>query len=208
MARLEACTAVLVGVDVARRAARDGAVAVGIGEMGIGNTTAATAVTAALTDCDPKELVGPGTGLDAEGVSRKAAVIERALEVNQARDADPLGVLAAVGGLEIAGLAGVVLGCAAEGICAVSDGFISGAAALAATRIAPRAAEYLFPSHLSAEPGHAIVLEALGMEPVLRFDMRLGEGTGAALALGIMDAACRTISDMATFEEAGVSDKE
>lgn len=206
MTREQAAQAVMVGVNAAREAIAEGATILGTGEMGIGNSTAASALTAAFTGADPATVVGPGTGLDDHGVRLKVGVVETALRVNAVDTLDPLGVLAAVGGLEIAALAGVILGAAAQGVCVVSDGFISGAAALSAIRIYPVAAEYLFPSHLSAEPGHAVVLEALGMRPVLSLDMRLGEGTGAALALGIIDSACQMMSGMATFAEAGVSD--
>jgi nicotinate-nucleotide--dimethylbenzimidazole phosphoribosyltransferase len=141
-------------------------------------------------------------------VSHKAAVVARMLEVNRAGDLDALGVLAAVGGLEIAALAGVVIGAAAEGVCVIADGYISGAAALAAVRLCPAAGDYVLPSHLSREPGHRLLLDALGMEPLLSLEMRLGEGTGAALAMGIVDAACRMLSGMSTFAEAGVSTAE
>lgn len=205
MTREQAAQAVLIGVDAARDAIADGATILGTGEMGIGNTTAASALTSAFTGAEPALVVGPGTGLDVDGVRLKVNVVEQALRVNAVDTLDSLGVLAAVGGLEIAALAGVVLGAAEGGVCVVSDGFISGAAALSAIRLCPTASEYLFPSHLSVEPGHAIVLEALAMRPVLALDMRLGEGTGAALALGIIDSACRMLSGMATFAEAGVS---
>lgn len=208
MTREEAARAMGVGLELASAAADEGSDAVALGEMGIGNTTAAAAIAAAFTGAAPSDVVGPGTGLDAEGVSRKADAVTRALAVNAPDPTDALGVLVAVGGLEIAGLAGVAIGCAARGIPVVADGFISGAAALVAVRFAPGVAEYLFPSHVSAEPGHRVVLDALGLEPVLDLDMRLGEGTGAVLALGIMDAACRLMSGMATFSEAGVSDKD
>lgn len=206
MTREQAAQAVMVGVIAAREAIADGAQVLGTGEMGIGNSTAASALTSAFTGVDPALVVGPGTGLDDAGVRLKVGVVEQALSINGCDSLDPLGVLAAVGGLEIAALAGVVLGAAAGGVCVVSDGFISGAAALSAIRLCPTASEYLFPSHLSVEPGHAVVLEALGMRPVLSLDMRLGEGTGAALALGIIDSACHMLSGMATFAEAGVSD--
>lgn len=209
MSREEAAQAVMVGVAAAREGAAEGVTLLGTGEMGIGNSTAAAALTAAFTGRDPAEVVGRGTGLDDAGVRHKAEVVTRALEVNGVREPeDPLGVLAAVGGLEIAALAGVILGGAEQGVCVVSDGFISGAAALVAARMNPVSREYLFPSHLSVEPGHAIVLAALELEPVLELDMRLGEGTGAALAMGIIDAACRMLSGMATFAEAGVSGAE
>lgn len=205
MTREEAAQAFLAGAGLAAGLVREGVRIVGTGEMGIGNTTPASALTAAYAGASPANVVGIGTGLDAAGVARKVAVVERALVVNAPEPDDPFGTLAALGGLEIAGMAGVIVGAAAAGACAVSDGFISGAAALAAVRICPACAGYLFPSHLSAEPGHRIVLGALGLEPVLELDMRLGEGTGAALAIGIMGAACAMMSGMATFAEAGVS---
>lgn len=208
MTREECARAVLVGVEVARTIAAQGVALIGAGEMGIGNTTAAAALTAAFAGARPEDVVGPGTGLDGAGVAHKAEVVRRALAVNHVHDLDALGVLAAVGGLEIAALAGVIIGCAEERTAVVADGFISGSAALAAIALCPAARDYLFPSHLSAEPGHAIALGALGLEPVLALDMRLGEGTGAALAMGIIDAACRMISGMATFEEAGVARAE
>ncbi|MCG2808131.1 MAG: nicotinate-nucleotide--dimethylbenzimidazole phosphoribosyltransferase [Coriobacteriia bacterium] len=208
MTREEAAQAVMVGVQAARDAVAAGAELISTGDMGIGNTTPASALTAVFADAEPALVCGRGTGLDDEGVAHKVAVVERALQVNGVNELDPLGVLAAVGGLEIAALAGVVLGAAEQRTCVVFDGFISGSAALAAVRICPAAADYLFPSHRSVEPGHSVQLDALGLEPVLELDMRLGEGTGGALTMGIIDAACRMISNMATFAEAGVSDKE
>ncbi len=205
MTREEAARAVMVGIGMARDAAAEDVRLLGTGEMGIGNTTAAAALTAAYTGADPVSVVGRGTGLDDAGVAHKAQVVARSLAVNDAGALDPLGVLAALGGLEIACLAGVVIGAAEQGICVVTDGFISGAATLAAVRICPPAADYVLPSHRSVEPGHTVVLDALALEPVLELDMRLGEGTGAALAFGIVDAACQMLSGMATFDEAGVS---
>lgn len=205
MSRELCAQAVLVGVEAAREAAERGVQLIGTGEMGIGNTTAAAALTAAFTDVPAEMVVGSGTGLDSAGVAHKASVVRRALAVNEARCSDPLGTLAALGGLEIAALAGVVIGAAQEGVAVVSDGFISGAATLSAIRLCPLAAEYVFPSHLSVEPGHRVVLEALALDPVFDLDMRLGEGTGAALAMGVIDAACEMMSGMATFAEAGVS---
>ncbi|MDP2401352.1 MAG: nicotinate-nucleotide--dimethylbenzimidazole phosphoribosyltransferase, partial [Actinomycetota bacterium] len=142
-----------------------------------------------------------------DGVAHKVEVVRRALTVNAVTGLDAGGVLAAVGGLEIAALTGVFLGSASRKTCCVADGFISGAAALAAIRLCPDARDYILPSHRSAEPGHRVVLDALGLEPVLELDMRLGEGTGAALAFGIIDAACRMLSGMATFAEAGISEQ-
>ncbi len=207
MTREEAAQAVMVGVQAARDAVSAGVQLIGTGDMGIGNTTPASALTAAFTGADVARVCGRGTGLDDEGVARKIAAVERALEVNGVDALDPLGVLAAVGGLEIAALAGVVIGAAEQGTCVISDGFISGAGALAAVRMCTNAADYLFPSHRSVEPGHTVQLDALGMQPVLELDMRFGEGTGAALTMGVIDASCRMLSNMATFAEAGVSDK-
>jgi len=208
MTREEAARAVLVGVDAAREAVSRGVRVLGTGEMGIGNSTAAAALVAAYTGLDPQNLVGPGTGLDADGVSHKARVVTQILEVNRAGELDALGVLAAVGGLEIAALAGVILGAASERTCVIADGYIAGAAALAAVRLCPASRDYVLPSHLSREPGHRLLLDSLGMGPLLALDMRLGEGTGAALAMGIVDAACRMLSGMSTFAEAGVSTAE
>lgn len=206
MSREECARAVLVGIEAAGEAAQQGYTLIGTGEMGIGNSTAASALAAAFTASDPESVVGRGTGLDDVGVAHKAQVVRRALEVNRIGELDALGVLAAVGGLELAGLAGVFIGAAEERVCVVSDGFIATAAALAAVALCPNAHGFILPSHLSVEPGHALALAALGLEPVLELDMRLGEGTGAALAMGVIDAACRVLSGMATFQEAGVSD--
>ncbi len=206
MSAEHAVEALLTGIRLAREAAAEGVSLLGTGEMGIGNTTAATALTCAFTGADPDEATGRGTGLDDAGVRHKSSVVRRALKANAGALADPFHTLAALGGFEIAGLAGVILGAASSETCVVVDGFISGAAALAAVALCPACLGYVFPSHRSAERGHALVLEHLGLNPVLDLDMRLGEGTGAALAFGIIDAACRMMSGMATFAEAGVSD--
>jgi nicotinate-nucleotide--dimethylbenzimidazole phosphoribosyltransferase len=208
MTREQAARAVRIGIEAARALADDGVDLIGTGEMGIGNTTAAAAVTSVLAGVEPKRVVGPGTGLDEAGVRHKAFIVKRAIELNSPDPTDALDVLAKVGGFEIAGLAGVVIGAAAAGVPVVADGYISGAATLAALRLAPGVAPWVFASHRSAEPGHQVVLEALGLVPVLDLDMRLGEGTGAALAMGIIDAACVMMSGMATFSEAGVTDRE
>jgi nicotinate-nucleotide--dimethylbenzimidazole phosphoribosyltransferase len=208
MTRAQAERALRTGIEVARALAADGVDIIGTGEMGIGNTTAAAAVTSVLTGVEPRLVVGPGTGLDAAGVRHKAFVVTKAIAVNTPDASDALDVLAKVGGFELAGLAGVVIGAASAGVPVVSDGYISGAATLAAVRLAPAAAQWVFASHRSAEPGHTVILEALGLVPVLDLDMRLGEGTGAALAMEIMDAACAVMSGMATFAEAGVTDRE
>lgn len=208
MTREECSQAIMVGVEAARKAIGEGYTLLGIGEMGIGNTTAASALTTAFAGASVEDIVGPGAGATDEILARKVAVIKTALEVNGVADLDPLGVLAAVGGLEIAAMAGVVMGAAEAGVCVVSDGVIAGSAALAAVRICPTAAEYVFPSHRSAEPAHAVQLAALEMAPVLELDMRLGEGTGAALTMGIIDASVRMISGMLTFAEAGIAGPE
>ncbi|MBI5016687.1 MAG: nicotinate-nucleotide--dimethylbenzimidazole phosphoribosyltransferase [Deltaproteobacteria bacterium] len=208
MTREEALQALGVGIDLAREAKRDGVDLVGIGEMGIGNTTPAAALLAAFAGLAPEEVVGRGTGVDDEGLHRKADAVRRGLEVNRPDPSDPLGVLHRLGGYEIAGMAGVCLGGAAAGLPVVVDGFISTAAALVATKLAPAAADYLFFSHLSQERAHVRMIEHLGQQPLLVLDLRLGEGTGAALAMGIVEASARILSEMATFSEAGVSNRE
>ena len=208
MTRDQTLHAIRVGIEQVAALAAEGLDLVGTGDMGIGNTTASAAITSVLTCVDAADVVGPGTGLDDEGVRHKADVVRQAIEVNIPDPLDALDTLAKVGGLEIAGIVGVILGAASLGIPVVSDGYISGAAALVAVHMAPAARPWLFVSHRSAEPGHTVVLEALGMRPVLQLDMRLGEGTGAALAMELMDAACAVMSGMATFGEAGVDGRE
>lgn len=208
MTRKQALDAIRVGIEQVALLATEGLELVGTGEMGIGNSTAAAAITSVLTNVDPADVVGPGTGLDTAGVSHKADVIRRAIEVNVPDPQDALDVLAKVGGLEIAGLVGVVIGAASLGVPVVSDGYISGAATLVALHLAPAARPWIFASHRSAEPGHRVVLEALGIRPVLELDMRLGEGTGAALAMELMDAACAVMRGMATMEQAGITERE
>jgi nicotinate-nucleotide--dimethylbenzimidazole phosphoribosyltransferase len=179
------------------------------GDMGIGNTTASAALICALTGLDPQDVVGRGTGVDDAGLARKREAVRAALDVNAERIArGPLDALAAVGGLEIAGLVGVIIEAASQRKPVLIDGFISGAAALAAARIAPGSTGYMIASHRSQELGHAAALQHLGLKPLFDLDLRLGEGTGALLALPLLDAAVRTLNQMATFDEAGVSDRE
>ena len=179
------------------------------GDMGIGNTTASAAVICALTELDPKDVVGRGTGVDDDGLERKRQAVRTALAVNAAVVAQgPLETLAAVGGFEIAGLVGVILEAAAARRPIIIDGFISGAAALVAATIAPASAGYMIASHRSMELGHGAVLRRLGLKPLLDLDLRLGEGTGAVLALPLLEAAVRTLNEMATFDEAGVSERD
>jgi nicotinate-nucleotide--dimethylbenzimidazole phosphoribosyltransferase len=204
----EARQAVEVGISLARDAADEGTTLIGTGEMGIGNTTAASALVAALLPCEVRKATGRGTGIDDEVLERKIAVIERSLALNRTLLTDPLNVLAAVGGLEIAGICGLILGSASKSIPVVVDGFISSAGALVACRMCPAAAEYLFFSHVSAEAGHAVFFDRFPARPILDLGMRLGEGTGAALAMLIIEAALKVYTEMATFESAGVSRKE
>jgi nicotinate-nucleotide--dimethylbenzimidazole phosphoribosyltransferase len=206
MSRPTAIRALEVGIELARELVQGGVDLVGLGDMGIANTTASSALTAAYTGSAPEEVTGRGTGIDDATYERKLAVIRRGLQLHLTEPRDPPDILARLGGFEIAGLAGVVLGCAAAKVPVVLDGFITGAAALAAVRLAPEAAGYLIASHRSVEKGHRVVLEALGAQPVLDLDLRLGEGTGAALAMGLIDAALLILHEMATFEGAGVTD--
>ena len=205
-AQAEAC--VLAGVALAREAADGGANLIGTGDMGIGNTTASSAITAAVTGRSPRETTGRGTGRNDEELAAKAAVVERALAVNRPDPGDGLDILAKVGGFEIGVLAGVVLGGAIARRVVVIDGFISGAAALIAHSLCSTVADYLVASHLSAEAGHRVALSHLGLRPLLDLGMRLGEGTGAVLAMGLVEAAAACLSQMATFDEAGVSGAE
>jgi nicotinate-nucleotide--dimethylbenzimidazole phosphoribosyltransferase len=198
--------AIAVGIELARELVADGVSLLALGEMGIGNTTAASALTAALLRVDPAGVCGPGTGLDDDGIERKVATVWRMLGATCVSPRDPLGALAGVGGLEIAALVGVVLGCAAERIPVLLDGFITGAAALTAVCLEPRCAGVLIAAHRSPEPGHRLILRALDLEPLLELEMRLGEGSGAALALPLVAAAIAILSEMATFEDAGVTD--
>jgi nicotinate-nucleotide--dimethylbenzimidazole phosphoribosyltransferase len=208
MTREQTLEAIGAGIEQVAELAAEGIDLIGTGDMGIGNTTPSAAITSVLTCMDPSDVVGPGTGLDAAGVRHKADVVRRAIEVNIPDPLDAFDTLMKVGGLEIAGIVGVILGAASLGVPVVVDGFISGAAALVALHLAPSARPWVFVSHRSAEPGHTVVLEALGLRPVLQLDMRLGEGTGAALAMELMDAACAVMSGMATFAEAGVAERE
>jgi nicotinate-nucleotide--dimethylbenzimidazole phosphoribosyltransferase len=205
MSRAEAADSVAVGLDVVRDLRRDGVELICLGEMGIGNTTAASAITAVMTGAAPASVTGIGTGVDDGTRARKVAVIERALQLHHPDRRDPLGVLGAVGGLEIGALAGVLLGAVAGRVPVILDGFITGAAALLAAGLAPGVAPRLLAAHRSLEPGHAFILQRLGLEPLLDLQLRLGEGTGAALAIGLLDAAVAIRDGMATFESASVS---
>ncbi len=208
MTRAEATTAIEQGHALAREELARGLDIALTGDMGIGNTTPAAALICARTGLPPDQIVGRGTGVDDTGLERKRAAVRRALDVNRAHLDDPLEALAAVGGFEIAGLVGIILEAAVHRRPVLLDGFISGAAALTAVAIAPRVKDYLIAAHQSQEFGHAAVLRALGLKPLLDLDLRLGEGTGAVLALPVVEASIRILNEMATFTEAGVSNRE
>jgi len=207
MTRDQARRAVEVGSGTARELVADGHRCLITGDMGIANTTAAAALICAFTGADPAVATGRGTGIDDATLARKTDVVRRALARHTPDPADPLGVLAAVGGLEHAALAGFVLGGAAAGVPVLLDGVNAGAAALVAAGLAPDAVGYCLAGHVSAEPGHAYALDALGVTPLLELGMRLGEGTGALLALPVVLGAARALQDVATFDAAGVVDK-
>jgi len=203
----EAERAVAAGIEIVTREISRGADIIGTGDMGIGNTTASSAIVATITHCSVAEVTGRGTGVDDAGLARKVGVIERALAARHPDPSNAWDVLSKVGGFEIAGLAGVMIGAAARRVPVVVDGFISGAAALIACGIAPAAQPYLVAAHRSVEIGHRAVMEHLRLEPLLDLNMRLGEGTGAALGISLCLAACKVLDEMATFDEAGVSEK-
>lgn len=204
----QCAAALLLGVSLADRAAADGVRVLGTGDMGIGNTTPSTALYAAYLGLAPLAITGPGTGLAPEAVARKARVIERGLAANAAavNSGDPLAILAALGGLEIACLAGLILGGAKNHQAVCVDGFISTAAFAAAVRLCPAVAGYCVLSHVSAEPGHARAAAALGLAPVLDLGLRLGEGTGAAMTVFVLRCAADIFNNMASFADAGVSE--
>ncbi len=208
MTRTQAEQAVLAGIEVVEAKIKKGLDIVGTGDMGIGNTTPSAAICACITGKPVKTVTGRGTGIDDELLQHKIDVIHQALKVNQPDSKDALDVLAKVGGYEIGGLAGVMIGAAAHGVPVVIDGFISGAAALIATTLAPATKPYLIAGHRSVEPGHRIMLDHMGLTPLLDLDLRLGEGTGAAMGIFIVETACKLLGEMATFAEAGVSEKE
>ncbi|MFC1467502.1 nicotinate-nucleotide--dimethylbenzimidazole phosphoribosyltransferase [Verrucomicrobiota bacterium] len=201
----EVTQAIMIGAELAIEEIGNGATLLGTGEMGICNTTASAAIFAALLPCPPEAVTGRGSGVNNRKLEHKIEVVKRALEVNEDRLHDPLEALAAVGGLEIAALCGLILGAASRKTPVVVDGFISSAAALAACRICPRVGDYLFYSHCSAEVGHAVFLKHFGHRPLLNLDMRLGEGTGAALAMNIIDGALRCYAEMPRFSDSQIS---
>jgi nicotinate-nucleotide--dimethylbenzimidazole phosphoribosyltransferase len=206
MTRHEALAQVGAGIALAEELAGTGVTVIALGDMGIGNTTSASALCAALLPADAEHVCGRGTGLDDDGLARKVAVVECALDVNASRLDDEIETLAGLGGFEIAFLVGVALGAAANRRVILLDGFITAAAALVVARLAPDARDAMIAAHLSPEPGHRLVLDELGLEPLLDLGLRLGEGSGAALALPLLHAAAAIVDEMATFAAAGVTD--
>ena len=207
MSREEAVRSIEAGIELVEEELMKGIDILGTGDMGIGNTTSSSTITAVFTGADVVTVTGRGTGIDNEGWRQKVKVIQRALEINRPNPKDPIDVLSKVGGFEIGGIAGVILAGAKYRIPVVIDGFISGAAALIATSLSSQVKPYLIASHQSAEKGHKLILEYLGLKPLLNLDLRLGEGTGAALGIFLVGASLKILDEMATFSEARVSEK-
>ncbi|HIE29776.1 TPA: nicotinate-nucleotide--dimethylbenzimidazole phosphoribosyltransferase [Candidatus Poribacteria bacterium] len=208
MSRKQAIQGIEAGIEVAQAEIQKGMDILGTGDMGIANTTPSSAIVAAITGMSVAKVTGRGTGIDDGTLSHKIQVIQRALEVNAPNRDDPIDVLAKIGGYEIGGIAGAILGTTAARVPVVIDGFISTAGALIATEICPTVKQYLFSAHNSVEIGHKVMLEFLGLTPIVDLNLRLGEGTGAALGIGIIEAAVKILNEMASFEEAGVSQSE
>jgi len=205
MSREQALQSLEAGINIAGKLVQEGVELLGTGDMGIGNTTPSSAILAAFSGLPVEQVTGRGTGLTDEALENKVRVIQRALAKNLPDPADPVDVLAKVGGFEIGGIAGIVLGAAYHRVPVVVDGFISSAGAMLAKKLAPAAAEYMIAAHQSVEYGHRHMLQELGLKPILNLNLRLGEGTGAVLAMGVVDAAAQVICKMLTFEGAGVS---
>ncbi len=208
MSKEEAVTSIERGIEMYGSNKEKGIDILGVGDMGIGNTTASTAIAAVFLTVPVRAVVGRGTGINNEVYANKTKIIEKALEINQPVRTDALDVLSKVGGFEIGGIAGAIIAAAADRVPVVIDGFIATAGALVAAELAPAVKPYLIASHQSQESGHLLVLDYLGLEPILHLDLRLGEGTGAALAMNIIEASIRIFTKMATFTSAGVSEKE
>ncbi|MCL2526839.1 MAG: nicotinate-nucleotide--dimethylbenzimidazole phosphoribosyltransferase [Defluviitaleaceae bacterium] len=207
MTREEAMQAITTGIEAVTEAVKKGYKLIGIGEMGIGNTTTSAAILSAITNTPPNQTAGKGAGLTEENYRNKVNVIKTALELNKPNPADPIDILAKVGGFDIAAMAGAYIGAAINQVPVVIDGFISIVAALCAAKLAPLAKEYMFPSHASFEQGYKIAAAALGVTPPLHLDMRLGEGSGCPLMFAIMDGACAMMRDMGTFEQGNIDDE-
>ncbi len=207
MTREEAIKSIETGIELLEAELEGGIDIAGTGDMGIGNTTSSSAVAAAITGMPVEKITGRGTGIDDDALANKIDVIRRALLVNKPDSGDAIDVLAKVGGFEIGGLAGIILGSAKNKIPVVIDGFISGAAALLAYQLKPEVRDYIIAAHCSVERGHRVILDYIGLKPLLDLDLRLGEGTGAALGIGLVEAAVRILTRMATFKSAEVSGK-
>lgn len=207
MTRDEAVRSIEAGIEIFEQEFEKGLDIAGIGEMGIGNTTAASAITACFTKKHVEDVAGRGTGIDDKGLENKISVIKKALNINKPNPSDAIDVLAKIGGFEIGGLAGVILAAASKKVPVVMDGFISGAAALIAFHIEPKVKDYMIASHCSVEKGHKFILEHIGLSPILNFNLRLGEGTGAALGINMIEAGIKILTQMATFDSAHVSQK-
>lgn len=205
MTRQEAIRAIEIGIEMSEKYIQEDYKVIGIGEMGIANTTPSAAIISVIAGCDPQEVTGMGAGLKKELLAHKAQVIRTAIEINQPNPTDGIDILQKVGGFEIGSMAGVILGCSANRVPVVLDGFISYAAALIAVNINPRCKDYMIASHYSAEPGAKKALELLGLDPFLKMDMRLGEGSGAALAFNMIEAANYVYKNMLTFDEVDMS---
>lgn len=205
MTRDEAVKGIEAGIELAGEWSQKGVDIIGTGDMGIGNTTPSSAITAVMTGEFVEDVTGRGTGIGDEVFRRKVDIIKRAIEINKPNPDDPIDVLSKVGGFEIAGIAGLILGAASKNIPVVVDGFISGAGALIAAGLQPAVSDYLFASHLSVESGHKAILAKIGQKAMLDLNLRLGEGTGAALGIGLVEAGFKILTQMATFEGAGVS---
>ena len=204
MTREEAIRSLEVGIEIAQEEMKKGVQMLGTGEMGIGNTTPSTAIVSVIGGIDPLEITGRGAGLGKGGIEHKAEVIRQAIQVNQPNRKDGIDILSKIGGLEIGGMAGVMIAGAANRIPVIVDGYISTAAALIAVTIEPKVKDYLITAHVSAEPGALKASELLGIEPIVQMNMCLGEGSGAALVFPIVEAACSMMKHMATFEEVGM----
>ena len=207
MTREEAIRSIESGIEVFENELKKGIDIVGTGDMGIGNTTPSSAIAAVFTGKSIETLTGKGAGVDDKGLKNKIEIIKRALEVNKPDPKDAIDVLSKIGGFEIGGLAGIILAAASRRIPVVIDGFISGAAALVAYHLEPKVKDYMLAGHCSVERGHKIILDHMGLKPILDLDLRLGEGTGAALSMSIIDAGVKIMTQMATFKSAGVSEK-
>lgn len=207
MTEREAISAIEAGIEVFEKEFAEGIDIAGTGDMGIGNTTPSSAIVASITGSGVEDITGRGTGIDDKGLTNKIKVIKKAIAINKPDPEDPIDVLSKVGGFEIGGLSGIILASAANKIPVVIDGFISGAAALIAYKLEPKVKDYMIASHCSVEKGHRIALDFMGLKPLLDFDMRLGEGTGAALGMSIAEAGIKILTEMATFQSAAISEK-